>query len=169
MTSEHKHSSDRSFITGLFAIACAVVAFDQLTKILILQNLELYESVRITSFLNFVSVFNRGAAFGFGSSSDIDTNTIFIFITIVALGVIFYLIRSSPSLRSQSVLAYVLVAGGAAGNLIDRIIHGHVVDFLDFHYAGWHFWTFNIADSAITVGAIFLIMEIAGIRILFRK
>lgn len=159
----------RSFWAGYISIMSTVVFLDQGTKALITGNMELYQGIRIAPFLNFVYAFNEGAAFGFGSDFGLNSNLIFLILGFAILCVLIYLVWSSRHIRSQLNLAYSLVAGGAAGNLIDRLIYGHVIDFLDFHYAGWHFWTFNIADSAITIGAILLIMDLLGIRLFFRQ
>ena len=166
---ESKSPTRRSFLAGYISIMITVIFLDQGTKALIVGNLELYQGIRIAPFLNFVYVFNEGAAFGFGSDFGLNSNLIFSVLAFAILCIIFYLVWSSRHLRSQLNLAYSLVAGGAAGNLIDRLIYGHVIDFLDFHYAGWHFWTFNVADSAITVGAVLLIADLLGIRLFFRQ
>lgn len=159
----------RSFWTGYISIVATVIFLDQGTKLLIVGNLELYQGIRIAPFLNFVYVINEGAAFGFGADSGLNSNLIFLVLAFAILCVLIYMMWSSRHIRSQLNLAYALVAGGAAGNLIDRLIYGHVIDFLDFHYAGWHFWTFNVADSAITIGAILLIADLVGIRLFFRQ
>ena len=142
---------------------------DQTTKLTILSYLEPNSAIEITSFFNLVLVYNKGAAFGFLASSDFDVNRFFLIANLIILCVLVYALWVLRPGRSQSAMAIWLIIGGAVGNILDRIMHGHVVDFLDFHYAGWHYSAFNVADSAITIGAILIAMEILGIRLLFRK
>ena len=140
------------------AVALVLVIADQWTKFSITSNLRYSESVAITSFFNLVLVYNKGAAFSFLSSADGWQRFMFIGITVAAIGMLSWLIVKH---ESEKLLRWglTLILGGAIGNLIDRIAYGHVIDFLDFHFAGWHFWAFNVADSAITVGAALLILD----------
>ena len=140
-------------------IALLVLVLDQLTKAFILTILKPFTSYPVTEFLNFILVYNKGAAFGFLSNSTFDANKLFLF------GVLWTL---RPG-RSQSATGIWLIIGGALGNLVDRIVHGHVVDFIDFHYAGWHYSTFNLADACITVGAVLIALELFNLRLLFRR
>ena len=150
-------------------IALLIVIVDQVTKWLILSTLEPYSSTAVTGFFNLVLVYNRGAAFGFLANSNFDVNLFFLIANFVVLLVLFIALRTLCPPRSQSATAIWLIIGGAIGNMIDRLVHGHVIDFLDFHYAGWHYSAFNVADSAITIGAILLAMEMLGLRVIFRK
>jgi len=139
-------------------LAAAIIALDQLSKWAVLRAFSLGESVEVTSFFNLVLVYNRGAAFSFLSDAGGWQKWFFI---VLALGVsawIFVMLRSEPHKRLQS-LALSLILGGALGNVIDRVLYGAVVDFLDFHLAGAHWPAFNVADSAITIGAAALIIE----------
>lgn len=146
-----------------------ILILDQLTKWMVLSNLKPYSVMEVTSFFNLVLVYNKGAAFGFLAKSNFDVNLFFLVTNLVIVGILIYVLLVLRPGRNQSTTAIWLIIGGAIGNLIDRIIHGHVIDFLDFHYAGWHYSAFNIADSAITIGAILIAMEVLGIRLLFRK
>ena len=142
-------------------IAVAVLLLDQVTKQLALGQLALHEPVALTPFLNFTLVYNKGAAFGFLSSASGWQNVFFIVVALIACGVILYLLRQTRD-RLLAV-ALVLVLGGAIGNLIDRLVYGYVVDFIDVYYQGWHWPAFNVADSAITVGAILIAFDAIGI------
>ena len=141
-----------------FAVSVLLVVADQWTKFAITSNLRYSESVAITSYFNLVLVYNKGAAFSFLSDAGGWQRVFFIGITCVAIVVLSWLIAKHESEKLFR-WGLTLVLGGAIGNLIDRIAYGHVVDFLDFHFAGWHFWAFNVADSAITIGAGLLILD----------
>ena len=146
-------------------IALVVLLADQFTKLLIVGSFQLGDSQTVTSFFNLVRVHNSGAAFSFLSSASGWQRWFFTGIGIVATFFILWLLRSHPT-QKLFCFALALVLGGAVGNVIDRIAYGHVVDFLDFHwdwlspvfYEG-HFPAFNIADSAISVGAVALIVD----------
>ncbi|MBR9726690.1 signal peptidase II [Shewanella intestini] len=139
----------------------AVLAFiaDQLSKQWVLSHFKLYESVNLLPFFNFTYVQNPGAAFSF--LSDAGGWQIWFFSTIaVGFSVILtYWLRKQPASMWRANLAYTLIIGGALGNLVDRLQHGFVVDFLDFYWKTAHFPAFNIADSAIFIGAVLIIWE----------
>ena len=139
-------------------IGVPLVALDQWTKALITAWFKLGDSVPITSFFNLVLVYNKGAAFSFLSDAGGWQRPFFIGLTCVALVAMFWML---VKYRAETVFRWglMLVVAGAIGNLIDRVRLGQVVDFLDFHAGGWHFWAFNVADSAITVGAALLIID----------
>ena len=139
-------------------VSILLVVADQWTKYAITSNLRYGESVAITSFFNLVLVYNKGAAFSFLSDAGGWQRVFFIGITCVAIVVLSWLIAKHESEKLFR-WGLTLILGGAIGNLIDRVAYGHVVDFLDFHFAGWHFWAFNVADSAITIGAGLLILD----------
>ena len=146
-------------------IALVVLLADQFTKLLIVGSFQLGDSQTVTSFFNLVRVHNSGAAFSMLSTASGWQRWFFTGIGIVATFFILWLLRSHPT-QKLFCFALALVLGGAVGNVIDRIAYGHVVDFLDFHwdwlspvfYEG-HFPAFNIADSAISVGAVALIVD----------
>ena len=141
-----------------FAVAAAIIAADRLTKLAMLEAFAPGERLEVTGFFNLVLVFNKGAAFSFLAGASGWQTPVFATISTVAAVVISVLIvRHSGNRLLCTALA--LMLGGALGNLWDRLEWGHVVDFLDFHAAGWHWPAFNVADSAITIGAVLLILE----------
>jgi signal peptidase II len=141
-----------------FALALGVVVADQITKALVLARFSLGERVELTSFFNMVLVYNKGAAFSFLSDAGGWQTPALVIFALVAIGIVGAFIVRSPG-RTMLLTGLALILGGALGNLIDRLRFGQVVDFLDFHAAGWHWPAFNVADSAITVGAALLILE----------
>ena len=141
-----------------FAVAAAIVAADRVTKLVMLEAFAPGERLQVTGFFNLVLVFNKGAAFSFLAGASGWQTPVFATISTVASVVISVLIvRHSGNRLLCAALA--LMLGGALGNLWDRLEWGHVVDCLDFHAAGGHGPAFNVADSAITIGAVLLILE----------
>jgi len=138
-----------------------IIALDQLTKAVVREFLPLHASVPIVAgFLDFTHVRNTGAAFGFLDAADFPFKSALI--GIVALGALVGVAVYSAGLAHQQIVARIglaLIIGGAAGNLIDRIIVGSVVDFVDVYWRTYHFWAFNVADSAITVGVALMIID----------
>ena len=157
-------SSHRSLFLWL-GIAAAILLFDQFTKLLVISRFELGDSQAVTSYFNLVRVHNSGAAFSFLSTASGWQRWLFTGIGIAAAGFMVWLLRSHPQ-QTLFCFALSLVLGGAVGNVVDRILWGHVIDFLDFHwdwlspvfYQG-QFPAFNVADSAISVGAVCLIAD----------
>lgn len=145
----------------LFAgtIATFTAVLDQVTKELIKAEMPLWSAKTvIPDFFNLVHAVNRGAAFGFLNRADISWQRgFFIAVTIVALTVIYYLISSADKKEKLQITSLALLLGGAVGNLIDRIFYGKVTDFLDFYIGNYHWPAFNVADIALTVGAITMI------------
>lgn len=141
-----------------FGIAAAIIVVDQVVKSAVLAGFRPYERVEVTSFLNLVLVFNKGAAFSFLAQESGWQRPAFIAFALAASTVLAVLILRNPG-KQWLCAGLSLVLGGALGNVVDRIRFGHVVDFVDFHAMGWHFPAFNVADSAITVGAAILILE----------
>jgi len=150
----------------MLIVAICIVVLDQATKQAVLSMLTPYQPVGVTGFFNLTLVFNKGAAFGFLSNSTIDSNLLFAILSALILIVLGWTFWTTRYGGGQTSLAICLVFAGAAGNLIDRIGRGHVVDFIDVHAAGWHFYTFNVADSAITIGATLMVLDLIGIRVL---
>ena len=142
-------------------LAVIVIVLDQTSKLAISSHFVYGESLAITSFFNLVLAHNTGAAFSFLSEAGGMQRWLFSLIAVVASVWIVWLLRKHQA-EKLFALALALILGGALGNLIDRIAYGYVVDFLDFHWAGYHFAAFNVADSAITCGAALLIWD--GIR-----
>lgn len=145
-------------------IVALVVVFDQLTKWAALKYLTRHAEVSIIPFVNLTLVYNRGAAFGFLNDAAGWQNIFFIGVAMVACVVIVYLLVRSPPHDVLASAGLSLILGGAAGNLIDRLIHGHVIDFVDVYYGSWHWPAFNVADSAITIGAALLVLDSFGFR-----
>ncbi len=151
--------------------AGVVLGLDQLTKVLILMNYQWGEGTVVTSFFNIVRVHNTGAAFSFLADAGGWQRWFFTAVGIVAAGFMGWMLKHHRESKLFA-LAMSSLLGGAIGNVIDRVLYGYVVDFLDFHWS-WldvlfyrgHFPAFNLADSAITLGAICLILdEILSIR-----
>lgn len=139
-------------------LALILLIADQFTKVLILGYYQLGDATYVTRFFNIVRVHNSGAAFSFLASASGWQRWFFTVIGIAAAIFILWMLKSHSGQKLFS-FALACILGGAVGNVIDRLLHGYVVDFLDFHYAGWHFPAFNIADAAITVGAVCLILD----------
>ena len=139
-------------------IALVVLILDQLTKYAITRAFALHEMVEITSFFNVVLVYNTGAAFSLLADAAGWQRGLFITIALSASVWIVWLLRRYPT-ESLFCLARSLILGGAIGNVIDRVLYGAVVDFLDFHAFGVHWPAFNVADSAISCGAVLLIWD----------
>lgn len=140
------------------AWAVVILVADQATKTLILGNYRLGDSTFITSFFNIVRAHNTGAAFSFLSDAGGWQRWLFTGIGAAATIFIVWQLRAHPGQKLFS-FALASILGGAVGNVVDRLMHGYVVDFLQFHYAGWYFPSFNLADSTITVGAVCLILD----------
>jgi signal peptidase II len=139
-------------------LAAAVLILDQLTKQAITHSLSLHEMVEVTPFFNLVLVYNRGAAFSFLSDAAGWQRELFIAIALAASIWIAWLLRKYAA-QTMFCVALSLILGGAVGNVIDRLLYGAVVDFLDFHALGYHWPAFNVADSAISCGAVLLIWD----------
>src|SRR5690349_24069573 len=141
-----------------FLLAAAVVAADQATKAIVLSRFLVGEGVVVTPYFNMVLVYNKGAAFSFLSDAPGWQTPLLIVFALVAIAIVGTLLVRSPG-RRLLCTGFAFILGGALGNLIDRLRYGQVVDFLDFHAAGWHWPAFNVADSAITLGAVLLVVE----------
>jgi signal peptidase II len=139
-------------------LALVIVIIDQYTKTLILGYYKYGDATYVTSFFNVVRAHNTGAAFSFLADADGWQRWFFMAIGVAAAVFIIWMLKSHAGQKLFS-FSMAAILGGAIGNVIDRIMHGYVVDFLDFHLAGRHFPAFNVADSAITIGAICLILD----------
>jgi signal peptidase II len=139
-------------------IATIVLLFDQLSKITITRLFSFGESMVVTSFFNLVLAYNKGAAFSFLATESGWQRYFFTIIGVAAALFIVYLLKKHPGQRLFC-WALALILGGAIGNVIDRIAYGHVIDFLDVHVGGWHWPAFNVADSAITLGVVFFVLD----------
>ena len=158
-------SKNSSSLWPWLGLAAVILVLDQFTKTLILGYYHLGDSTPVTSFFNIVRVHNTGAAFSFLASAGGWQRWLFTGIGVAAALFIVWMLRKHAE---QTLFAFALacILGGALGNVIDRLLHGYVVDMLDFHWSflaglfpGGHFPAFNIADSAITIGAIALIID----------
>ena len=152
-------SKSRSGLTPWLGIAAIVVLLDQITKITV-ERLFVYGEERVvTSFFNLVLAYNRGAAFSFLSNESGWQRYFFTAIGVIAVVFIITQLRKNAGQR-MFCWAMALIMGGAIGNVIDRLAYGHVIDFLDFHFGSLgHFPAFNIADSAIFIGAVLFIYD----------
>ncbi|MEY3627660.1 MAG: signal peptidase II [Limnohabitans sp.] len=154
-----RHASHRGPSLWLWlALALLVLVLDQLTKWLIVGQFVLGDSRPITSFFNLVRAHNPGAAFSFLAQAGGWQRWLFTGIGLAASALMIWMLRAHPGQKLFG-FAIACILGGAIGNVIDRLVHGYVVDFLDFHWAGWHFPAFNAADSAITLGAACLLLD----------
>jgi signal peptidase II len=139
-------------------LALLVVVLDQLSKTLILGSFQLNDSRTITSWFNLVRVHNTGAAFSFLAGASGWQRWFFVGLGTVASAFIVWMLKKHPT-QKLFCFAVTMIMGGAIGNVFDRLLHGYVVDFIQVHYGGWYFPSFNLADSAITLGAICLILD----------
>ena len=157
MASKNK-GGNRQGLWLWLGLALLVLVLDQFTKVLVLGAFQLGDGTPITSFFNLVRAHNTGAAFSFLANAGGWQRWFFTGIGVVATVFMVWMLRSHAG-QKLFCLAISLILGGAVGNVIDRLLHGYVVDFLDFYWGSWHFPAFNLADSAITLGAIFLILD----------
>jgi signal peptidase II len=142
-----------------------IVALDQLTKAAVRASLPEHTSVTVVpGFIDFTHVRNTGAAFGILNSADFPFKTVVIAViaTAALIGVGMYAASLAHHQRVARV-GLALIIGGAAGNLIDRVLAGSVVDFVDVYFQSYHFWAFNVADSAISVGVAIMILDMLGV------
>lgn len=153
------HSGDSNFrwLHWLW-LSLVVFALDQLTKYFVSANFQLHESKVIFSWFNLVLAQNTGAAFSFLANASGWQREFFIVLTIAITAVLLWMLKNNAGNRILSA-ALALVVGGAFGNLYDRVLHGYVIDFVQWHAAGYYWPAFNIADSAICVGAGLLILD----------
>lgn len=164
---EHHEAGWRALLKPSLIIAAAViVVLDQATKALIAASLPMYESVTIIpGFLDFTHVRNTGAAFGLFNTSDLPMKGVVMvamaLVAIAAIGAYGATLRADEHIARAGLA---LVLGGAIGNLIDRARLGYVLDFVDVYSGHWHFWAFNVADAAITAGAILVIFDLLGLK-----
>ena len=151
-----------------FLIAALVLFADQLTKMLVIARVEIYATiVIIPGALNIIRSTNRGIAFGILSDSSSPWIKLGLIVlasaVMIFIGGLLWKTGGVPEARRMA-LAMALVMGGAAGNLVDRLLRGEVTDFLDFYVGGYHWYTFNVADAAITVGAALVLLDVFAAR-----
>jgi len=145
-------------LTLWLGIAMIIVLLDQLSKITLSRMMVFGQSDTVTSFFNLVMVYNRGAAFSFLADQPGWQRYFFAGVSLLASLLIIWMLKRHSGQRLFC-WAMTLILGGALGNLIDRIAYGYVIDFLDFHVGGFHWPAFNVADSAITLGAVLFILD----------
>lgn len=151
-------STPKSGLRWLWLSALTLV-LDQVTKLAVMAKLAPYQDViPLTGFFNLVHVHNTGAAFSLFADQPGWQRGFFIVLALAAAAVILDLLRKVNG-RAQFCVALALILGGALGNVIDRVLYGHVIDFLDFYVGAWHWPAFNVADSGITLGAALLILD----------
>lgn len=151
-------SSGNSLIPWL-GLATIIILLDQVSKITISRLFAYAETLAVTSFFNLTLVYNKGAAFSFLAQESGWQRYFFTALGLIASAYIIYLMRQH-STQKLFCTALALIMGGALGNVIDRLLYGHVIDFLDFHYLEtYHFPAFNLADSAICLGAALFILD----------
>ena len=150
----------------VLSISALIVVLDQATKALVRSGFELHQSLDIIpGVFSLTRVHNYGAAFGLMNSTEFPFKTTLL--SLVAAAALLALVLYAGTLPLGQRLARAglgLIAGGAAGNLIDRVSAGYVVDFVDLYWGGWHFWAFNVADAAITTGVALMIWDILDVR-----
>jgi signal peptidase II len=139
-------------------IALAVIVLDQLTKAIIVMSFRLGDARMVTPFFDIVRAHNRGAAFSFLNEASGWQRWFFVGLGLAAAVFIVWLLARHGGQRLFG-WALALILGGALGNVVDRLLHGHVIDFLQVHWKSHYFPSFNVADSAITIGAALLILD----------
>jgi len=155
---EPAHAAQQNGLRWLW-LSGLVLLLDQISKHYAELNLALYQPVKVMPSLNFTLMYNEGAAFSFLSSAGGWQRWLFSALAaVVSIGIVWWLKRTGPNEKTLAT-SLALILGGALGNLSDRLLYGHVVDFLDVYYADWHWPAFNIADSAITIGAALMLVD----------
>ena len=146
-------------------VATTVVVLDQIVKAAVRSRLELHESITVVpGFFDLTRVHNTGAAYGFLNGVDFPFKAVLLACVAMAALIGLGMYAATLDRREQLTrLGLTLVIGGAVGNLIDRVTMGYVLDFFDVYRGNWHFWAFNVADSAITVGAVLIVLELLGL------
>jgi signal peptidase II len=140
-------------------LSLLVIALDQASKLLVDASMRLYETIELAPFFQLTYLRNQGAAFSFLAQAGGWQRWFFVGLSLAASVGIGYWLTRLPQGRRWEAAAWALVLGGALGNLIDRLAYGYVIDFLDVFYKAWHWPAFNIADSAITVGVVMLLLD----------
>jgi signal peptidase II len=140
-------------------VSVVVLLVDQCTKLLADAMLVLYQPVAVIPYFALMKAYNSGAAFSFLSEASGWQRWFFVALAMGVIGILLVWLRRLPAAEVRTRLALVLILGGAAGNLIDRLVYGYVIDFIDIYYDNWHWPAFNVADAAISVGAFLLLLD----------
>jgi signal peptidase II len=146
--------------TGWLLLSLAVIGVDQLTKLMVVDGLTLYQRIKVLPFLDLVRLHNTGAAFSLLAGASGWQNRLFTAVAIVVSGAVLWWLTRLPK-HGKTALAFglALLLGGAIGNLIDRVLYGYVVDFILLYYREWSYPAFNVADSAITCGVALILFD----------
>lgn len=142
---------------SIIATFFLIIFFDQLTKILVIKNFQLYESLSILPFFNLTFIVNYGFAFGFLNNPSLNQIIVILVIFSIITYFLYLLIKTQDQFFRFSLI---LVLSGAVGNFIDRVLHGFVIDFIDIYLGSYHWPAFNLADSSITLGFILIMFNI---------
>lgn len=146
--------------TAWLGLSLAIILLDQLTKWFVASHMAPFESLYVLPVFNVALLHNTGAAFSMLAGASGWQRWFFVVLAILVSGALSVWLARMPATGDRWIAAgLALVAGGAVGNVVDRLVHGYVVDFLQFHWRGWYFPAFNAADSAITVGAVILVLD----------
>ncbi|MDH3987460.1 MAG: signal peptidase II, partial [Gammaproteobacteria bacterium] len=140
-------------------VSMVVLLLDQCTKLLADAMLVLHQQVTLIPFLALFKAYNPGAAFSFLSDASGWQRWFFVVLALVVIVILLVWLLRLPAAEKATSLALALILGGAAGNLIDRLVYGYVIDFIDVYYGSWHWPAFNVADAAISVGAFLLLLD----------
>ena len=140
-------------------VSVVVLLLDQCTKLLADAMLVLHQPVAVVPYLSMYKAYNSGAAFSFLGDASGWQRWFFIALAMIVIGVLVVWLRRLSAHEVRTSLALSLILGGAAGNLVDRLVYGYVIDFIDVYYDSWHWPAFNVADAAISVGAFLLLLD----------
>ena len=140
-------------------VSVVVLLVDQCTKLLADAMLTLHQPVAVIPYFALLKAYNSGAAFSFLSDASGWQRWFFVVLAMAVIGILLVWLRRLPAAALRTRLALVLILGGAAGNLVDRLVYGYVIDFIDVYYDNWHWPAFNVADAAIFVGAFLLLLD----------
>ena len=140
-------------------LSVLVLVTDQYTKALVLENIELYQAIQILPFFNLTHVYNYGAAFSFLDDAGGWQRWFFTIIAFAVSALVLWWLKQTSKEQMILPVAFSLIIGGAIGNALDRLVHGYVIDFLVLYYQDWYWPAFNVADSAICLGAVLLIVD----------
>lgn len=142
------------------SLTLLVILVDQMTKAFVESRFELFDAVRVLPFLDFTLLYNTGAAFSFLADASGWQRWFFIALGVgVSIAILAWMRQLDPRRHRLLAAGLALIMGGALGNVIDRVWHGHVIDFIHFHWQQWEFPAFNMADTSITIGAALLILD----------